>query len=175
MSRSAITDALNDWVFGVTDREVVFDNISRMGPRPNRGACSITFSVTPIGFSETTFEEIAGDPPIPGESMIESSKTNSVLLLSMNLLGGRDTREDMGRLRGSMGLSRWHDLLFVAGIGFSRVSDFRDLSDIVKSEPESRHQADWEFIAREEITDAIFSIEQVSIINAGTGDTIPIP
>lgn len=175
MSRSAITDALNDWVSGVTDREVVFDDISRMGPRPDRGACSITFGVTPLGFHETTFSDIDGDPPIPEVNVTESSKTNSMLLLSMNLLGGRDTREDMGRLRGSMGVSRWHDLLFVAGIGFSRVSNFRDLSDIVKSEPESRHQADWEFITREEFTDDIFSIEQVDIINADTGDTISVP
>ncbi len=175
MSRSAITEALSDWVSGVTDREVVFDDISRMGPRPDRGACSINFGVTPIGFPETTFSDIDGDPPIPEENVTESSKTNSVLLLSMNLLGGRDTREDMGRLRGSMGLSKWHDPLWVAGIGFSRVSDFRDLSDIVKNEPESRHQADWEFIAREEITAGTFSIEQIDIINAGTGDTIPVP
>ncbi len=174
MSRSLITAALSDWVSGVTDRQVVFESVHRMGPRPNRRSCSITFGVTPIGHHETTFEDIDPPPAIPDPDVIESSKTNQVLLLSMNLLGGRDTREDMGRLRGSMGLSRWHDLLWVAGLGFSRVSDFRDLSDIVLNEPESRHQADWEFIAREEITDDIPSIEKVTITNAGTGSSFTV-
>lgn len=175
MSRSTMTDALSDWVAGVTDRKTVFDNVSRMGPRPSRGSCSIVFSVFPIGFHETIVEDIAGSPAIPLPNITETSRTNSMLILSMNLLGGGDTREDMGKLRASMGLSRWHDLLWETGIGFSRVSEFRDLSDMVKHETESRHQADWEFIAREEFAGEISSIESVSITNTGNGDVITVP
>ena len=175
MSRSTMTNALSEWVAGVTDRKVVIDQVYRMGPRESRRACSIVFSVFPIGFHETIISDIDGDPAIPDPNITETSRTNSTLILSMNLLGGLDTREDMGKLRASMGLSRWHDLLWEAGIGFSRVSEFRDLSDIVKNETEPRHQADWEFIAREEFADEISSIEQVSITNTGNGDVITVP
>lgn len=176
MIGSTITDALHDWVAGVTDREPVFDNVANMGPRSTQRSCSMVLGATPIGHLESLTEDIPvadGDPPIPipEPNVRERALTNYVLSISMNLLGGNDTLGDMNMLRESMGLSSWHDPLYAAGLAFSRVSIFRDLSELVKHEPEPRHQADWEFLARGELTADIPSIEQVEIVNAGNGSS----
>lgn len=165
--QSNIEAALSEWVAGVTDRVPVFMNVGGMGPRPDRPFCSMLLSSLPSGRHEVVISDIEGDPAVPLPNIRETSSTRHVLGISMNLVGGGDTLEDMQDLRASLGLSRWRELLWLegAGIGFSKVSEFRDLSDIVKNEPEPRHQADWEFLAGRSISQDLSSIEQVTITN----------
>lgn len=169
MNIADIRDALSEWANDVTGREVVFGNVAKMGPRSNRddGACSMLLSSTPSGHHEVAISNIEPVPDVPAPDITETSSTRHVLGISMNLLGGSDTLGDMQQLRASLGLSKYREMLWLEGqgIGFSRVSDFRDLSDIVKHEPEPRHQADWEFLAAHSISADLSSIAQVEITN----------
>lgn len=167
MSRSTINDALSEWVSGVTKRKTIFDNVARMGPRSSKIGCSMVLGITHSGFGDVELEDLPGDPPIPEPTMLETSRVQGTLFVSMNLLKG-DTLLDMAKLRASVNLTSNSELFKKAGLGFARVGDIRDLSEIVQNEPEPRHQADWEFNIQTELTDEIFSIESVLITGNGT-------
>jgi len=174
MTESAISAALAAWVSGVTDRVPVFDSQAQRGPRPSRPFCSMLVGSRPNGRHATTLEAIDGSPAIPNPNLRETSCTGLTLLISMNMVGGDSTLEDMDSLRASLGLSTWRESLWAAGLGFVRMSDVRDLTEIVKNAPEPRAQADWEFHAVREISDEIHSIEQVPFINAGRGSSFTV-
>jgi len=122
----------------------------------------------PVGFGQTEITEVDGDPPIPDPDLLETHSVSGTLLVSMNLIGG-DTLWDMQQLRASVGLSEYSDRFDAVGLGFARVGEFRDLSEIVKNEPEARHQADWEFNVVTSHAGDLFSIESATITNEGSG------
>ncbi len=168
MIRSALTDALVAWVVGVTDREPVFDMLAAMGPRPSQAFASMVLTLALTGRHYTKITEKAGPPAIPNADLTETSCVINNLLISMNLING-DPFGDMQLLRASVGLSQWRDTLWTGGLGFSVMSPARDLTAVVKSDYESRVQADWTFLATSEAQADLFSIEQIQINNADRG------
>jgi len=171
MIRSALTDALVAWVDGVTNREPVFDMLAAMGPRPSQPFASMVLTIRPIGRHYTEITEKAGPPEIPDEPLTETACVINNVLVSMNLVNG-DPYGDMLLLRASVGLSKWRDTLWAGGLGFSVMSDARDLTEVVKSDYESRVQADWTFLSTSRATVDIHSIEDVEITNAGTPGSV---
>ncbi len=174
MIDSPISVALAGWVVGVTGRVPVFATEEGMGPRPPDPFAEMLVGTSPVGEVESLTTSNPGPKEEGVEDMADTGAALSDLRISMNLCKGANTREDMERLRASMGTSTWIEHLAAAGLGFASVGDSRDLSDIVKEQPEPRTQADWLFHTVHTFTAALFSIEQITINDETRVPTVPI-
>lgn len=173
--------ALSAWAFGVTAREVVFDSVHGIGARPSRPFCSMLLSSLPRGRHDVTLEVVPPPEPIdpedplgPDPDLTERVTTASELFVSMNMVQGPDTHEAMRRMRASLGATRWRDELKTGGMKFASVGEARDLSEIVKGDPEERHQADWIFNVADEYLSELYSIQQITIINTGRDSSVVV-
>jgi hypothetical protein len=175
-----LSKALAAWVQEVTGREPVYASEKKIGPRGSRPLAEMMVTGIPVGRHETIVSPMVDDDGVPlpvepkVEDMQEVATVFSQLMVSMNLIGGDGSREDMTRLRASLGTTKWRDHLAAGGLAFASVSPDRDLSDIVKNEPEPRIQADWFFNIATSYSEALFSIEEITITNQIRGSSVQV-
>lgn len=162
--RSPEGDALAEWIFGVTGREVVIDQFGQGGPRPEDAFASIKIAKLTIGRHVTENVVKDPEPAIPEANLEERVDMLNEVAVSMNLVKG-NTLQDFAKLRASLGLTRWQEVLTLGGLGFSRLVGPRDLSDIVENDWEARQQGDWFFYAVTRIVEDQYSIESIDIVN----------
>lgn len=162
--RSPETDALADWIHGVTGREMVAAHFPDGGQMPDLPYATVVLQADTIGWPETEVELIAGDPVAPLPNLTEKSTTLNELWVSMNFMAG-DPSRDFKQLRASLGLTKWKHALQHGGLGFSRMVGPRDLSEIVKDDWMARQQADLYFYMNTEITADTNTIETIVITN----------
>ena len=152
-----IENALYEWVFNVTNLQVIFAN--QNAPRPTTPYVLIHIvQSTPLGIEESR-ETLLIDNSVD----IDYSNVEE-LFISINVYYA-DAYQTGTKLKDSLGRVTVTDDLFSHGIGYLKTSDVRDMPEVINKQWEERSQFDCFFIVRSLDTENIESIRQIEIKN----------
>ena len=168
-----VRKALFDWSAAVTGRPARWAN--QPAGRPTGPYVMMNLlGALPIGYPAEVYSD---QDPGDGVDLDDTATQDALLQVSVNVVGEAapgDALDAMMNLIASMKLFTTQELFDGSGLGFSRASGPRDLSEERQGKRETRHQADFFFHMQWQRSEVLNTIRKVSINNGINGSTIVV-